>query len=418
MLYANIDGFSPSSLSNPGQLSRENLADGDGYRPVSDRGELDRWVLSELHQTLDAVVTRMDAYDNYGACSQITAFVDALSNWYVRRSRDRFWAKDKQAPEKLDAYWTLYECLITTAKMVAPFVPFVAETIWQNLTGIFDGKSTESVHLCDYPLADPSDTENCLIDPVLSRQMGLLREIASLGLSARMQTKLRVRQPLSGVTVILNDQIDQAWLEAHDEFLKTELNVQNVTYTTDAGEYVTYQIVPNFKRLGPRVGKLMPKVKQAFAEADGAAILTELTANKTANLKVENGSIELTDEDVEVRLQANKGWAAAQGSQAVIVLSTELTPELIRAGLARDVNRMVQDRRKELDLERTDRIELAIETESEELRQAITENLEYLKGETLATNVSFDAPSNHSEFSESEIGEFRLKIFIQIVEND
>lgn len=414
VLYANIDGFSPASLSNPSQLDRDNLADGDGFRPVEQRGELDRWILSELHKTLENVVGRMDAYDNYNACMHITAFVDALSNWYVRRSRDRFWAKDKQSAEKLDAYWTLYECLTTTAKMVAPFVPFVSETIWRNLTGMFDGRAATSVHLCDYPIAVAVGNDGCLMDPVLSRRMGLLREIASLGLSARMNTKLRVRQPLSGVTVVLNDQVDQEWLEAHDELLKTELNVQNVTYTTDAGEFVTYQIVPNFKRLGPRVGKLMPKVKQAFADVDGAAIMAELKAKQVAHLQVENESVELTDEDVEVRLQANDGWAAAQGSQAVVVLSTELTPELIRAGLARDLNRLVQDRRKEMDLERTDRIKLGIVSSSDELTLAITENLDYLKGETLATDVQFEEANG--EFVELEIGEIKLKLFLEVVD--
>ena len=313
--YAILDDFSPSSLENPNQLSHSDLVGGDGCRPVDQRGELDRWILSELHQTLDVVVNSMDAYDNYGSCNRITAFVEALSNWYVRRSRDRFWAKDKTAPEKLDAYWTLYECLTTTAKMIAPFVPFLAETIWQNLTSVFGGKAKLSVHLCDYPLA-----EKTLIDEDLSRRMGLLRDIASSGLSARANAKLKVRQPLSGVTVVLNDSADQSWLETHDEILKTELNVLDVTYTTDAGEFVTYQVVPNFKRLGPRVGKLMPKVKKAFADADGGAILAELTEKGKSSLVVEGETIELDSEDVEVRLAANEGWAAAQGKQSVLSL--------------------------------------------------------------------------------------------------
>ena len=414
VLYANIDGFCPQSLSNPGQLKPENLVDGEGYRSVSDRGELDRWLLSELHGTLKSVVDCMDAYDNYGACTKITAFVDALSNWYVRRSRDRFWAKDKSAPEKLDAYWTLYECLTTTAKMIAPFVPFLSETIWKNLTNVFDGKASASVHLCDYPVAAPDVAGNGLIDSTLSRRMGLLREIASLGLSARANAKLKVRQPLSGVTVIMNDDVDQAWLETHDELLKTELNVQNVTYTTDAGEFVTYQIVPNFKRLGPRVGKLMPKVKKAFADANGATILAELNSTGKTSIAVEGETIELDSEDIEVRLQANEGWAAAQGSQAVIVLSTELTPELIRSGLARDVNRFIQDRRKDLDLQRTDRIELYLVTESDELKKAIDENREYLMSETLATKLSFDAPTDQVEPVEQEIGDGRLSIYIRV----
>ena len=351
----------------------------------------------------------MDAYDNYGACEHITSFVDGLSNWYVRRSRDRFWAADKQAQGKLDAYWTLYECLSTTMKMVAPFVPFVSEAIWQNLVGVFDGNATVSVHLCDFPKADESKT-----DLVLSRQMSLLREIASSGRSARMAAKLKVRQPLSGVTVILNDATDQAWLEAHDEILKEELNVQSVTYTSDAGEFVTYQIVPNFKKLGPRVGKLMPKVKKAFAEADGAKILAELSANGGTVIEVEGEQIPLDDEDVEVRLKANEGWAAAPGPNAVVVLATELTPELIRLGKARDVVRLIQDRRKEMDLQFTDRIDLWLVTDSDELKSAIEENREYIMNETLATNLYLQPPTEAVESVEREVGENKLQIFIRV----
>jgi isoleucyl-tRNA synthetase len=229
-----------------------------------------------------------------------------------------------------------------------------------------------------------------------------------------MNAKLQVRQPLSGVTVILNDDRDQAWLEAHEELLKTELNVQNVCYTTDAGEYVTYQIVPNFKRLGPRVGKLMPKVKQAFSEANGAEILAELRQNGKAELIVAGEPIALDSDDVEVRLQANEGWAAAQGKQAVVVLSTELTPELIRAGLARGVNRMVQERRKEMDLERTDRLDLYLYTESSELKQAIEENRDYLVGETLATHLRLERPAKKIEVVEREVGDHKVEIYVRV----
>lgn len=350
----------------------------------------------------------MDEYDNYGACERITAFVDGLSNWYVRRSRNRFWASDKQAQEKLDAYWTLYECLVTTTKLIAPFVPFVAESIWQNLVGVFDGQAVESVHLCDYPAEHETH-----LDPDLTRQMNLLREIASAGRSARMAAKLKVRQPLSGVTVILNDSTDQPWLEAHDEILKTELNVQGVTYTADAGEYVTYQIVPNFKRLGPRVGKLMPKVKQAFADADGAKILAELTANGSSAIEVEGEAVALDNEDVEVRLQANEGWAAAQSPNAVVVLSTELTPDLIRLGQARDIVRLVQDRRKEMDLQFTDRIDVWLVTKSEELKTAINENRQYIMDETLAISLNLDSPADDIESVEREVGDDKLHIFIR-----
>ncbi len=152
----------------------------------------------------------MDAYDNYAACGQITEFVDALSNWYVRRSRDRFWRADKQDADKLDAYWTLYECLTTTCKLIAPFVPFVAEALWQNLACAALGEQVvESVHLCDFP-----QPQTAAIDRQLSNRMRLVREIVSLGLAARMGAKLKVRQPLAKVEVILADTTHQAWLEA------------------------------------------------------------------------------------------------------------------------------------------------------------------------------------------------------------
>ena len=199
-------------------------------------------------------------------------------------------------------------------------VPFMAETIWQNLSSVFEGRATESVHLCDFPTPDPM-----MIDEDLSRRMGLLREIASSGLSARMNAQLKVRQPLSGVTVVLNEPLDQAWLETHGELLKTELNVDQVTYTTDAGEFVTYQVVPNFNASGPAL-KIDAKAQSGVQEADGAAMLAELTQTNQSSLTIEGQLIPLDQDDVEVRLQANEGWAAAQGPQAVIVLATELTP--------------------------------------------------------------------------------------------
>ena len=409
LTYANIDGFNPATVSEPGQLSHENMSSGTGFRPVSERSEIDRWIISELNKTAATVTERMDAYDNYVATQTLNQFVDVLSNWYVRRSRDRFWAKETDSPDKLDAYWTLYECLVTISKLTAPFIPFVSESIWQTLSGVFESSVPKSVHLCDYPTSN-----SALIEEDLSRRMELLREIASLGLSARANEKLKVRQPLSGVTVVLSDDQDQQWLETHAELLKTELNVRDVTYTMDAEQYVTYQIVPNFKLLGPRVGKLMPQVKKAFSEVDGGAILAALTADGKASIEVAGESIELTGEDVEVRLKAKEGWAAAQGKGVVVVLSTELTPELIRAGQAREVVRMVQDYRKEKDFERVDRITLTIYVDCEDLKNAIEENQAYICNETLATEFAIkplsDAPANCLE---KTVGETEIKINIE-----
>ncbi len=389
VLYANIDGFCPADL---GASSPENYDGAKGYRSNSERGELDRWVISELNEAVDVVVRQMDQYDNYGACKRISAFVDALSNWYVRRSRDRFWAADTESPEKLDAYWTLYECLATVAKLVAPFVPFTAEAIWQNLSSGFNGNASHSVHLCDYPTPETDK-----IDATLTSRMTVLRDIASAGRSARMGSKLKVRQPLAGVTVILNDLENRPWLEEHAEILRTELNVKSVEFTANAAEYVTYQIVPNFKRLGPRVGKLMPEVKKVLGVADGGQLLSQLTSTGKVTISAGGQSLELDNEDIEVRLSAKDGWAAAQGSCGVVVLSTELTPQLIREGIARDVVRLIQDRRKELDLQFTDRIDVWLVTDAADLKTAVVENREYIMQETLGTSLNLDAPADDIE---------------------
>jgi isoleucyl-tRNA synthetase len=387
VIYANIDGFDPAAsiAGEAGQLTPAELARGDGYRPPAERSELDRWVLSELNRTVADVIERMDAYDNFTACLRLNEFADALSNWYVRRGRDRYWSSDKRSPDKLDAYWTLYECLLTTSKLIAPFTPFLAETMWRNLAGVFGGRAVESVHLCDYPVADPAVEDDLLVE-----RMKLLREIASLGRKARMDAKLKVRQPLARVEVILAKDTHQAWLKAHDDLLRDELNVKQVEYAEQAADYITYEVLPNFKRLGPRLGKLLPKVKQHLSSAVGSLLLYELGATGRVSLEVDGQRVELDSEDLQVRLQAKPGWAAAHLPSCVVVLATNLTPALVREGLARDLVRLIQERRKELDCQYTDRIQVGLVTESAELRQAIEENTEYICGETLALDLSAD----------------------------
>ncbi|MBW8883572.1 MAG: class I tRNA ligase family protein, partial [Planctomycetia bacterium] len=370
---------------------------------------LDRWILSELNRTAAAVVERMDAYDNYEASKRMHAFVDGLSNWYVRRSRDRFWAAMDAAhqQDKLDAYWTLYEVLLTTTKLIAPFTPFLAEALWQNLAGVFGDRAVASVHVCDFPIGERS-----AIDETLSEQMKLLREIASLGLSARMANKLKVRQPLAKVEVILSDLTHQKWLEEHDELLRDELNVKKIDYTKEADKYITYQVQPNFKRLGPRIGKLLPGCKAALGQADGGKLLAELTATGKVALDISGEKIELDNEDIQVRLQAKPGWAAAQGSNVVVVLATELTPELIAEGLARDFVRIVQDRRKDLALEFTDRIEIGAAGASVELQTAIEQFRDYICGETLAIKLAFEAVGGVDPV-EAEIGDDKVKLHVR-----
>jgi isoleucyl-tRNA synthetase len=381
VIYANIDGFDPGVETGGGDPNPKSFASAKSYRPIAKRSELDRWILSELNRACAAVVERMDAYDNFAACQRITEFVDALSNWYVRRSRDRFWAADKRGQEKLDAYWTLYEALVTTTKLVAPFVPFLAETLWQNVTGVFKNRP-ESVHLCDFPTGDGS-----AIDEALSARMNLVRLISSLGRNARSAAALKVRQPLAKVEVILADTTHQAWLEEHAAVIEEELNVKQLEFCDDPSLYVEHEVIPNFKLLGPKLGKLLPKVKQWLGQQTGAELLANIRDNGQIDLTLDGQAIALTREEVEVRIKPKPGWTAANEQGVVVVLATELTPELLAEGLARDIVRIVQDRRKEIGCEYTDRIEVGLVTQSAELTAAIEKFRDYIAQETLAIKL-------------------------------
>jgi isoleucyl-tRNA synthetase len=292
---------------------------------------------------------------------------------------------------------------------MAPFVPFVAECIWRNLAGVFGGRAVESVHLCDYPQANAQ-----LIDTQLSQRMQLLREIASLGRSARMNAKMKVRQPLSLVEVILVDSTHQQWLEDHETLLCEELNVKQVEYSDQGEKYISYQVQPNFKRLGPRLGKLMPAVKKALVNADGAALLSQLRSRGKVVLELDDQLVELDGDDIEVRLQAKEGWMAAQGPHLVVVLATDLTPQLIREGHAQDLKRHIQDRRKALQCQYTDRIRVGIVTQSTEVWTAVDENIEFLRSETLAREIVRGSLENVEPVA-CTVADAEVKIYVQVV---
>jgi isoleucyl-tRNA synthetase len=411
VIYANIDKFAPAErlAGDVAGLASAELARGAGYRLPRERSELDRWILAELNATAAAVVTSMDAYDNYAACQRITAFVDALSNWYVRQSRGRFWAGEMTA-DKLDAYWTLYECLTTTARLIAPFVPFLAEGLWQNLVSKpFGKRALESVHLADFPTGDAA-----ALDTDLSQRMNLVREIVSLGRSARMLAKLKVRQPLRKVEVILVRTEDQEWLAAHAALIAAELNVKQVEFTREAEHYISYTVLPDLKRLGPRLGKALPALKQALAAADPAALLAQFASAGRAQLELPDGPVELDREDLQVRLSAKPGWAAAAGPAAVVVLSTEIDESLAREGLARELVHAIQTRRKEIGCEYTDRIRIGVTTDSDELRRAIEEFRDYVAQETLAVEIVV-RPEPAAGAIELELGGHRATVSVEIV---
>ncbi|MEZ6099798.1 MAG: isoleucine--tRNA ligase [Pirellulaceae bacterium] len=411
--YARIDGFDPAARisGNVGELAAKTLSTGEGYRPANERSELDRWMLSELSATMRHVVQRMDAYDNYGACTLLSDLTDALSNWYVRRGRDRYWSSDVDSPDKLDAHWTLYESLITITKAIAPFVPFLAEHFWQNLAGTFGDRAVPSVHLCEYPVGNAAEE-----DTLLSQQMRLVREICSRGLAARSEAKLRVRQPLAKVEVILVDDTHRRWLESHAALIASELNVEQVEFTKDAEKYISYQVLPNFKRLGPRVGKLMPNVKKYLSDADGAMLLNQLQDSGKIAFHLQGTAIELDGDDVQVRLEARQGWAAAQGKGCVVVLSTEIDDRLRRKGLARDVVRLANERRKAMQCRYEDRIHVGVVADDGELKLAMEENRQYCMSETLALSWEF-SPLPNAEGVELEIGDVPLELFVRVAGN-
>jgi isoleucyl-tRNA synthetase len=410
VIYANIDDFDPAAqlAGDVGQLTAADLAQARTYRPPASRSELDRWILSELNATVAAVVRHMDAYDNFEACGQITAFVDALSNWYVRRSRDRFWSEDKLDPHKLDAYWTLYECLLTTSKLVAPFVPFLAEALWRNLAAAeFGARVPQSVHLADYPQPDPA-----AIDAELSQRMSLMREIVSLGRAARMGAKLKVRQPLAKVEVILVER--EPWLQAHAALIAEELNVKQVEFSEKADQYISYSVLPDLKRLGPRLGKQLPELKKALAQADAGALLARLEKDQSVTLHLPGGDVALDALDLQVRLQAREGWAAAQGASSVVVLSTELNDELRAEGLARELVHAIQTARKDLDLQYTDRIVVGLASDDAALLDAARRFAAYIERETLAVEIALGALPDADPLA-IKLGPAKVQLYVKAV---
>ncbi len=371
------------------------------WRPGAQRGELDRWILSELHRTVRTVRDCMDRFENFPAAQSLIGFVDGLSNWYVRRSRERFWrpveSSDPAAvQDKWDAYHTLYECLTTLSRVLAPFVPFFAEFMYQQLERrrpldrLADGDDGQpvSVHLCDYPQPDAS-----LIDEDLARRMAQVREIVSLGRAARTAAKIKVRQPIQRVEIVLARPDDEPFLRDHEALIREELNVKQVEFAAEADQYVRYEVRPNFKAIGPKYGKLAPKIAAALKSLpDPAAARRALSEQGTLAVEVEGQRIELTPEEVEVRLEAREGWSAAQGRVGVVVISTELTDELRAEGLVREFIHHVQNLRKEHNLPYEARITLYVEAD-EALRDVLRRYQDVVRGECLAERIEPTVPA-------------------------
>jgi isoleucyl-tRNA synthetase len=339
-------------------------------RVPSSPTDLDRWVLSRLSGTVSTAIERLDDYDTTTAGRAVASFVEELSNWYVRLSRRRFWSGDQAA---LD---TLEECLVTVSKLLAPLVPFVSDAIYENLDG-----SEPSVHLCDFPVAGDRDDS-------LEWDMAVARDAVELGRAARAAAKMKVRQPLPEVVVVAAGEERRA-IERFRDLLLEDLNVKSVRFVSEAEELGRWELKPNYRALGPRFGKRMPAVAEAVAALDAQHVAETLRAGGMVGISIDGSEHPLSAEDVQLVLQPLEGYRVERSGTHAVALNLELTPELRREGLAREVVHAVQAARKAAGLNVEDRITLVLGG-SEELLEAARAHEDYVAGETLALSVSYD----------------------------
>jgi isoleucyl-tRNA synthetase len=393
VLYANAEGLSPSDFAehsavpgrgSGGQSISDSLAAAGAEEAAVYEGaageDLDLWALSRLQATVVTVRERMDDFDCTTAGQAIAAYVEELSNWYVRLSRRRFWEGDR------NAFATLRHCLLETAALLAPFVPFLADEIHLNLVG---GEAEElagqpdSVHLRDFPEPDPG-----LADPGLERAMEAVRRTVELGRAARTQAKAKVRQPLRRAVIVANDE-ERAAIKACADLVTAELNVKELDFVTEEGELVSYAVKPNYRSLGPRFGKHMPQVAAAVEALDPVHVAKVIGEGGAVGINVDGVEHALGPDELSLALEPLEGYEVEAEAGHAVALQLELDDELRQEGLAREIVHAVQNARKEAGLEITDRIALGLGGDPE-LIAAARQHEPYVAGEVLATSVAFD----------------------------
>ncbi len=345
---------------------------------VDDRPEIDRWALALTHKTITTVTEALDNYDAKSAGEAIESFVDQLSNWYVRRNRRRFW-KSTDLEDKQSAYLTLYECLSAATRLMAPFVPFLAENVYQNLVRGVDADAPESVHLAEWPAADKAWQNDELLHDI-----DVVQKVVGLGRAARAKSGVRTRQPLGRVLVRAPNDAAAKALDGHADQVLEELNVKAVEFIARDAGIVSYNIKPNLPKLGKLYGKLLPKIRQTLMDADGAAIASAAAAGEAFEIEVDGQSISLEDDDVLIETHSAEGYSCEADSGYLAALDTSLNEELLNEGLAREIVRSVQDARKQAGLEVSDRITLGV-SGSEAVEAALAVHRDYLMNETLAS---------------------------------
>jgi isoleucyl-tRNA synthetase len=358
--YARLDGFDPAAAPVP----------------VGKRPDIDRWILSDLQLLVGKARLEFERFNVMAFCLEAERFVDdKLSNWYIRRNRRRFW-KSERGEDKLAAYQTLYTVLVTLAKLFAPIMPFLTESMNQNLAA---AGNDGSVHLCDYPEADAG-----LIDQQLSADMEALLRLVSLGSAARNTVKIKVRQPLAEMKVQPGDDGERRAVKRFADQIREELNVKRVTLHDAAQEaLLRAEVKPNMKTLGPKFGARLREVTAALAAADPVAVAARVQAGELVDLPSSNGAIVLEPADVVTQVKAPDGWAGVADRGSQVLIDVRMTQALKDEGKARDVIRHIQELRKQAGLEMEDRIALYLHTESAELRRAIEAHRDYIMSETL-----------------------------------
>ncbi len=389
--YANLDQWQP----NTGRAAE--------LQPI------DRWALAALNQLTQQVTEAFEDYDVYAAANAIEHFVDELSNWYVRRNRRRFWKSESDA-DKEAAYQTLYTCLVTVAKLAAPFIPFASEAIYRNLVAERDPSAPESVHLARWPQVDQS-----LLDPQLVADTEALLTAVSLGRAARKQANLKVRQPLSELWLRASTPAALNGVRRFEDELRDELNVKAVRYLDASSAVVEYRLKPNLRLVGKRFGKLVPALTAALRELSGdaaRAAAQTVEAGQPLRLSLADQEVELLAEEVLVESSAPEGYAVAEADGMLVALNTTVTEELRLEGAARDLVRYVQEARKNAGLEISDRIRLFLTSLSEAglLAATLERYRDYIVGETLAVELVADEPPATAFVERNEFGDGEVTV--------
>ena len=372
VLYANIDEFDATKYT----LDYEKL-------PV-----MDRWILSKLNSLIKDVDQDLNDYKIPEATRVLEDFVDELSNWYVRRSRERFWAKGMEQ-DKINAYMTLYTCLVTLSKVAAPMIPFMTEEIYLNLVCSIDKSAPESIHLCDYPVANEA-----WIDKNLEQNMDEVLKIVVVGRACRNAANIKNRQPIGRMFVKAEKELE----EFYKEIIEDELNVKAVNFADDVREYSSYTFKPQLKTVGPKYGKLLGQIKNALNEIDGNEAMDTLNEKGALTFDFAGETVELTKEDLLIEVAQKEGFESVQDNGVMVVLDTNLSEELIEEGFVREIISKIQTMRKEKDagFEVTDRIKVYV-TGNDRIAELLKKNEEEVKKEVLASEIVMNATTANSK---------------------